>query len=59
MVVISLKLRHYILLDKILEGEHRMNPNQDDKTTVRHMMWTFAAFAVLGILLIVGANIIG
>ena len=36
-----------------------MNHNQDDKTTVRHMMITFAAFAVLGILLIIGANIIG
>ncbi len=36
-----------------------MNPNQDDKTTVRHMFWTFVAFVVLGIMLIVGANIIG
>ena len=36
-----------------------MNPNQDDKTTLRHMMITFVAFAVLGVLLIIGANIIG
>ncbi len=33
--------------------------DQDDKTTVKHMAWTFAAFAVLGVLLIIGANIIG
>ena len=33
--------------------------DQDDKTTVKHMMWTMLAFVVLGILLIVGANIIG
>ncbi len=36
-----------------------MSSNQDDKTTVRHMMWTFAAFVVLGVLLIIGANVIG
>ena len=36
-----------------------MNPNQDDKTTTRHMIITFVLFVVLGILLIIGANIIG
>ena len=36
-----------------------MTSNQDDKTTVKHLMWTFAAFVALGVLLIVGANIIG
>ena len=36
-----------------------MNPNQDDKTTVRHMAWTFVGFVVLGVVLIIGANIIG
>lgn len=36
-----------------------MNHNQNDKTTVRHMMITFAAFAALGVLLIIGANFIG
>ena len=36
-----------------------MNPKQDDKTTARHMVITFIAFAVLGVLLIIGANMIG
>ena len=36
-----------------------MNPNQDDKTTTKHMIYTFIAFVVLGILLIIGANMIG
>ena len=36
-----------------------MNPNQDDKTTARHMAITFVLFIVLGILLIIGANIVG
>ncbi len=36
-----------------------MNPNQDDKTTTRHLVYTFIAFAVLGVLLIIGANMIG
>jgi len=36
-----------------------MDSNQNDKTTVKHLMLTFLAFAILGILLIVGANIIG
>ena len=35
------------------------DPNQDDKTTIRHMMYTFVAFLVLGIVLIIGANAIG
>lgn len=33
--------------------------DQDDKTTIKHMMWTFVAFIVLGVVLIIGANIIG
>lgn len=36
-----------------------MHDDQDDKTTVKHMMYTFLAFVVLGVLLIIGANIIG
>ena len=36
-----------------------MNPNQDDKTTARHMAITFVLFIALGILLIIGANIVG
>jgi len=36
-----------------------MNPNQDDKTTARHMAITFILFLVLAVVLIVGANIIG
>ena len=42
-----------------MEGDQNMNPNQDDKTTTKHMVITFLAFVVLGILLIIGANIIG
>ncbi len=36
-----------------------MNSNQDDKTTARHMAITFVLFVVLGIFLIIGANIVG
>jgi hypothetical protein len=36
-----------------------MNPNQDDKTTTKHMVITFILFVVLGIILIIGANMIG
>ena len=36
-----------------------MNHNQDDKTTVRHMLYTFLAFVILGVILIIGANMIG
>ena len=36
-----------------------MNPNQDDKTTARHMAITSLAFLVLCVVLIIGANIIG
>ena len=32
--------------------------DQDDKTTARHLAITFIAFVVLGIVLIVGANMI-
>ena len=35
-----------------------MNPNQDDKTTTRHMIITFIAFGVLCVLLIIGANLV-
>ena len=35
-----------------------MNPNQDDKTTTRHMVITFIAFIVLCVLLIIGANLV-
>lgn len=35
------------------------NPDQDDKTTTRHMIYTFVAFIVLGVFLIIGANMIG
>ena len=41
-----------------MEGDQSMNPNQDDKTTTKHMVITFLAFVVLGILLIIGANLI-
>jgi len=36
-----------------------MSSNQDDKTTFKHLMLTFLAFAVLGVLLVIGANILG
>jgi len=36
-----------------------MNPDQDDKTTTRHMVITFLLFVALGVILIIGANIIG
>ena len=36
-----------------------MSSNQDDKTTTRHLVYTFIGFVVLGVLLIIGANIIG
>ena len=36
-----------------------MNPNQDDKTTTKHLVYTFLAFLVLGVLLIIGANMLG
>jgi hypothetical protein len=36
-----------------------MNPNQDDKTTTKHMAITFIAFGVLCVLLIIGAKIVG
>ena len=35
-----------------------MSSNQDDKTTVKHLTITFLAFVALGVLLIIGANII-
>jgi len=36
-----------------------MTSNQDDKTTTKHLALTFLAFAVLGVLLVIGANILG
>ena len=36
-----------------------MNPEQDDKTTTRHMVITFVLFIVLCVILIIGANMIG
>jgi hypothetical protein len=36
-----------------------MNPNQDDKTTTKHLVYTFIGFVILGVLLIIGANMLG
>ena len=36
-----------------------MSSDQDDKTTTKHLAITFVLFVVLGIVLIVGANIVG
>ena len=36
-----------------------MDTKQDDKTTVRHLMIIVGLFVVLGIVMIIGANIIG
>lgn len=36
-----------------------MSSNQDDKTTVKHLMLTFLAFGILAVLLIIGANMLG
>ena len=58
-MVILLQVRHYIVLDKISEGEQNMNPNQDDKTTTKHLVITFILFVVLGVILVIGANIVG
>lgn len=35
-----------------------MNPDQDDKTTTKHMIITFVLFVALGVCLIIGANMI-
>ena len=58
-MVIWLRLRHTIVLDKNYEGDQKMNPNQDDKTTTKHMAITFILFVALGVMLIIDANIIG
>lgn len=58
-MVILLKLRHYIVLDINLEGDQNVNPNQDDKTTTKHLVITFLLFVALGVILIIGANIVG
>ena len=36
-----------------------MSGNQEDWSIAKHMAWTFIAFLVLGVVLIIGANIIG
>lgn len=33
--------------------------NQDDKTTAKHLLITFILFFVPGVILVIGANIIG
>ena len=58
-MVILLWVRHTIVLDKNFDGDQNMNPNQDDKTTTKHMVITFLLFVALGVILIIGANIIG
>ena len=58
-VVIWLQLGHYIVLDKNFEGDQNMNPDQDDKTTTKHLVITFVLFVILGVFLVVGANMVG
>jgi hypothetical protein len=36
-----------------------MSSEQDDKTTTKYLAITFVLFVVLGIVLIIGANMIG
>jgi hypothetical protein len=36
-----------------------MSGNQEDWNTAKAMAWTFVAFIVLGVVLIIGANMIG
>jgi len=36
-----------------------MNPDQDDKTTTKHLAITFVLFVILGVFLVVGANMVG
>lgn len=33
--------------------------NQSDKTTAKHLAITFIGFVVLGVILVIGANMIG
>ena len=35
-----------------------MSSDQDDKTTTKHMVITFAAFGILCVVLIIGANMV-
>ncbi len=35
-----------------------IDPDQDDKTTARHLAITFIAFIALAVVLVIGANII-
>ena len=61
-MVIFFQLGHYIANNTFLEGILTMSGdvhNQDDYTTLKHMIWTFAAFIVLGVFLIILANNIG
>lgn len=59
MVAILLRVRQYTVLYKNLQEGYNMNPNQDDKTTAKHLMITFILFVALGVFLIIGANIVG
>ncbi|MFT7672593.1 MAG: hypothetical protein ACI845_001000 [Gammaproteobacteria bacterium] len=36
-----------------------MNTEQDDKTTTKHMIYTFVGFLVLCVVMVIGANMIG
>jgi hypothetical protein len=36
-----------------------MSSNQDDKTTAKHLALTILLFVVLGVVLVIGANLIG
>jgi hypothetical protein len=36
-----------------------MSSDQDDKTTTKHLAITFLLFVVLGVFLVIGANMIG
>ena len=36
-----------------------MSSEQDDKTTTKHLAITFVLFVVLGVILVIGANIVG
>lgn len=58
-MVIFFQLGHYIATSKNYKGILIMSGNQDDWTTAKHMIWTFVAFIVLGVFLIILANSIG
>ena len=58
-MVIWFQVRQYILIDYILQRDQYMSSEQDDKTTTKHLAITFVLFVALGIVLVIGANIIG